>query len=968
MRRKRILWIALIALVALNLMVTFSAGAESPDPKVVRVGLFESVFNRTDRFGRRSGYGYEYQQRIAAYTGWTYEYVEGTWPELYEKLIVGEIDLLSDVSHTEDRAQKILYSAEAMGSEEYLIFMTPGNPAIRAGDFSTFDGKRVGVNKNSLQEKLFIEWAEKNKIHPEIIELSVKDAEQIAMLARGEIDLLVTQDIYGVSADVVPVGKVGKSEIFFGVSRNRPDLKQDLDIAMNRILESNRDFNQELAGKFNKIRAIDRFLSDGEMEWLSRHGVIRVGYKDELLPYCDMDEERKTLTGALAEYLSFAENAEKNARLRFTTQPYASTEAAIAALHNGEIDCVFPLNLSAFDAEQLGVTVTDSLGGANILTAVRTADGQGISREREMTVAVPRGNHGYEVFLKDHFPNWRPEYYKDRKSAYHAVASGKVDCMLLSNYRIALESSELSRHKLTVVATGQVMELSFLVRRQDGDLYSILNKITRQFSDTAFKASLAKYALRDTKVSFGDFVKDNLAGVVAATAVLAAVIFWLQLRNARSEKTIREGRQVISEVERDHLTDLYNWNFFLVYANRLYRAYPDKPMDAVVINIDRFHSVNALYGRDFGDTVLHKLGEEIKNFLAETEGLGSRYGADRFDIYCVHREDWPTQLKRFQARMDEHFRNAGIRLRMGVKPWEAGMDPVLQFDCARTACNARQGDYQNRIMIYDTELEQQEERDQRLMNDLERALAKRQVEVYYQPKYDIRPDRPALSSAEALVRWRHPELGMISPAVFIPLFERSGQIRELDRFVWTEAVRQMAAWRERYGKILPVSINLSRLDLFDPNLSSILDEIVKKYGVERRNLKLEVTESAYTENADQLIGVIEQLRSKGYEIEMDDFGSGYSSLNMLSSMPVDILKMDMAFVRNIAQNEKDRRLVELIVNIARNLKMPVIAEGVETEAQLKLLRDAGCDLVQGYYFSKPLPADEFEQKILKAAF
>jgi len=247
---------------------------------------------------------------------------------------------------------------------------------------------------------------------------------------------------------------------------------------------------------------------------------------------------------------------------------------------------------------------------------------------------------------------------------------------------------------------------------------------------------------------------------------------------------------------------------------------------------------------------------------------------------------------------------------------------------------------------------------------LSRALEKQELEVYYQPKYNIQAEQPELTSAEALVRWNHPELGMINPDEFIPLLERSGQICALDQYVWTEVTRQMAAWRDRLGRVLPVSVNLSRVDVFDPALSSILDGLVDKNGLNSRDLKLEVTESAYTENAEQLIKVIEELRGKGYEIEMDDFGSGYSSLNMLSSMPIDVLKMDIAFIQNIERNEQDFRLVELIVDLARNLKVPVIAEGVETVGQLKLLKDAGCDIVQGYYFSRPLPADEFERIIL----
>jgi EAL domain-containing protein (putative c-di-GMP-specific phosphodiesterase class I)/GGDEF domain-containing protein len=443
-------------------------------------------------------------------------------------------------------------------------------------------------------------------------------------------------------------------------------------------------------------------------------------------------------------------------------------------------------------------------------------------------------------------------------------------------------------------------------------------------------------------------------------------MFWLQVRNMRAEAQVEEGRQIISETEKEHLTGLYNWNYFLLYANQFCKDNPKKPMDAVVMNIERFHSVNALHGREFGDKVLRELGAEIQRFVDETKDgcRASRVEADRFDIYCPHREDWQAVLERFQAKMDKLFHNANIHLRMGVKPWQEGMEPVRQFDLARTACNKLRGAYKNQAVIFDAEMEQREDRDQQLLNDLTRALKKGELEVYYQPKYDIQAEWPRLSSAEALVRWRHPELGMLYPNEFIPLFEQSGRITELDNYVWKETARQIATWRDRHGKVLPVSVNLSRVDVFDPNLSATLDGIIARHGLNAGALKLEVTESAYTENAEQLIQVIEELRSKGYEIEMDDFGSGYSSLNMLSSLPIDVLKMDIAFIQNIERNEKDFRLVELIIDIARSLKVPVIAEGVETVGQLNLLRDAGCNLVQGYFFSAPLPAAEFERKLL----
>ena len=428
---------------------------------------------------------------------------------------------------------------------------------------------------------------------------------------------------------------------------------------------------------------------------------------------------------------------------------------------------------------------------------------------------------------------------------------------------------------------------------------------------------------------------------------------------------LSEGRHLISAAEHDKLTMLYSRNFFFEYANRLFIYHPELKLDAVAINIEQFHSVNDLNGREFGNNVLRIIGNEIRAFLGESKGIASRFEGDRFAIYCEHQEDYPALLDRFQKKVDGLSQNVNIHLRMGVKPWREGVEPVILFDRARAACNMVRGDYQHPLMVYNEDMRMREMYNQRLMNDLRTAVEERQLKVFYQPKYDIKCDPPVLSSAEALIRWKHPELGMISPGSFIPLFEGNGLISIVDNFVWNETAKQIAAWKEKYDFTLPVSVNLSRADVFDLSLVDRLQSLIKDNGLEYKNVKLEVTESAYTDNAKQLLTVIESLRNMGFEVEMDDFGSGYSSLNMLSAMPIDVLKIDMKFIRNLEQNETDRKLVTLILDIARYLKVKVVAEGVETAGQLELLKKAGCDLVQGYYFSKPLPPEEFEKLIEK---
>lgn len=423
---------------------------------------------------------------------------------------------------------------------------------------------------------------------------------------------------------------------------------------------------------------------------------------------------------------------------------------------------------------------------------------------------------------------------------------------------------------------------------------------------------------------------------------------------------LSDGRQLISAAEYDKLTMLYHRNFFFEYCRRLFQHHSEIHMDAVALNIEQFHSVNALHGRDFGDHVLKAIGEEIEVFLTKTQGIASRIEADRFAIYCAHQDDYASLLDRFQERVNAVSKKVNIHLRMGVKPWTEGEEPVMMFDQARAACSLARGNYQNPLKIYDEKMRERELMNQRLLNDLRSAVEERQFLVCYQPKYNVQCDPPRLSSAEALVRWRHPELGMVSPEEFIPLFENNGLIGVVDEYVWKETVCQIAAWKEKYHFTLPVSVNLSRSEMTDPDLEERLVQLVKSKGLDFSSLKLEVTESAYTDNMKQILETVHHLRDHGFEIEMDDFGSGYSSLNMLSDMPIDGLKMDMKFVRNIENSETDRRLLALVLDIARYLNVPAVAEGVETVGQLKILQENGCDLVQGFYFSGPLSPEEFE--------
>ena len=437
---------------------------------------------------------------------------------------------------------------------------------------------------------------------------------------------------------------------------------------------------------------------------------------------------------------------------------------------------------------------------------------------------------------------------------------------------------------------------------------------------------------------------------------------------ARVQRSIQlaEGNTLIHENERDSLTNLYTKVFFLQYARQYERYCPEIQTDAVAININRFHLVNELHGRDYGDKILKTIAELILEIAEQYGGLACRCESDMYYLYIPHCEDYEQLVKQFTQKFAEMTDSAKISLRIGVyQNADMAVDMEQRFYWASAACTGLRNSYHTDFRIYDNQLHEKELYQEKLITEMDTALAEHQFRVYYQPKYKIQGNRPVLSSAEALIRWIHPETGMISPGVFISLFESNGLVHKLDRFVWNEAAAQIRQWKEKYQFSLPVSVNVSRIDIYDPDFEAEMANIIKTNVLNPAEMLLEITESAYTENSTQIIDTVNRLRDSGFKIEMDDFGSGYSSLNMLTMLPIDALKLDMAFIRNITTSNKAFRMVELMLEIAAFLNVPVIAEGVETEEQYQLLKKAGCDIIQGYYFSKPLPAEEFEKLIEK---
>ncbi len=437
---------------------------------------------------------------------------------------------------------------------------------------------------------------------------------------------------------------------------------------------------------------------------------------------------------------------------------------------------------------------------------------------------------------------------------------------------------------------------------------------------------------------------------------------------ARILRTVElyEDRETLRLTERDHLTGLYNKEFFYRYAAQLDLYHKDAPTDAIVFDGNHFHTYNDRYGKARGNEILKRIANNAAAYVKEAGGIVCRSGADTFMLYCRHVDDHGALLSRLSSDLSESASGESrVRLRMGVYVnADKTVDLERRFDRAKMAADTVKDSLTAPIGFYDHSMREAEILEEQLIDDFRAAIREKQFVVFFQPKYDVTRDEPVLASAEALVRWKHPKLGMVSPGTFIPLFEKNGLIQALDRYVWTQAASQIGEWKKRLNVSLPVSVNVSRIDLYDPDLTETFLGIVKTNGINVEDLLLEITESAYTEKTERIITTVKDLRDLGFKIEMDDFGSGYSSLSMLSSIPIDALKLDIQFIRSAFNEQKDTRLLEAMIGLARSFGVPTVAEGVETKEQFKELKAMGCNMIQGYYFSRPLPADEFEKLIV----
>ena len=427
----------------------------------------------------------------------------------------------------------------------------------------------------------------------------------------------------------------------------------------------------------------------------------------------------------------------------------------------------------------------------------------------------------------------------------------------------------------------------------------------------------------------------------------------------RADET-RHQNQLRYLADHDTLTHICNKSAFYRKSHNMIVERKDEQFCIVSFDVQRFRAVNDIFGHDEGDRLLRFIAMQLRNLIGQ-DGTYTRADTDNF-AFCVpyQREKVEGYIADIIKALGDYDLNFEVQLSFGIYVIEDPELPVNQmFDRSEMAKQTVKGSYVKRWAYYDDNMRQTLLEEQEVVSSMNAALENNEFVVYYQPKCML--DTGLIVGAEALVRWRHPTRGLLSPALFIPIFEKNGFIMQLDMYMWEQVCRflQKRIQNDPTDQ-LRVSVNISRANLYNPNLSRTLDSLCKKYNVPNERMEVEITESAYVENAHLLRGLTDDLHRLGFVVEMDDFGSGYSSLNMLKEIPVDVLKLDMRFLYGIQRDDRGGSILSSTVSMAHQLRLQVIAEGVENEEQARFLAAIGCKQAQGFYYAMPMPEDEFE--------
>ena len=506
--------------------------------EVVKVGWYEDSYHITGKNGNRSGYGYEYEQAVSAYTGWDYDYVTGNWEELLKKLQDGEIDLMSSLSYTDERAKTMLFSDLQMGEEKYYLYADLANSDISASDISSLNGQSIAMMENSVQTTQFYDWEKKYNVKTKHVFVNSMD-QAMEMFGKHEIQgVISTETSIWVNTGLSAVFTTGGSEIYYGINKNRPDLKEELGSAM-RAMENDKPFySDDLYKQYIATQSV-AVLSSDEQEWLKQHGAIRVGYLENDPGFSAVDPHSGKLMGVVNDYVEYASNCFEQP-LEFDLVGLDSQEALIQAVRDDKIDMIFHVDQNPYYAEKNGLSLSNTV--LSLPFAAVTAQ-EAFNESAENTVAIAKENSKYKWYVTYNYPDWNIKEYNSIKDAEQAIRNGNADCFIARSGQAMDYVNDKKMHSVFLTKTANTL---FAVDKGNTILMSILNKTLKSIQTSKLTGAVTMYEDSLKKVTFSDFVKDNFLQVIIMFSLVFILILGMfihLLKKAKAaERKARESK------------------------------------------------------------------------------------------------------------------------------------------------------------------------------------------------------------------------------------------------------------------------------------------------------------------------------------------------------------------------------------------------------------------------------------------
>lgn len=694
--------------------------------------------------------------------------------------------------------------------------------------------------------------------------------------------------------------------------------------------------------------------------------VLRVGVPADRCPIFYRDPDTNEIRGIGADLMRAA--AEKAGFTAVITTVRENTLKA--ALDSDEYDVILPFGSAVESASGHPSVVSDNLFRTPFTLV--TVGGRAISSPEKLTVGMHQALAAGAETVHSLYPSMTIVLYESMDECVKALRSGALDALLHNSYVWSYVLQKPSYNDLKVQPSA-MFSMDFRAGTRDTPegraLIERLNGGIARIEETQRQAIILDYTSRRLyRNDFSDYLYQyGLYLLLTVLLVIAiSVIAYQRIATVRAEHEKKLRRMI----DTDPMTGAYSLNGFRKRVEELLHAHPDIPYLLTYNNIKDFKYINDSRGRETGDEVLRFWAQKLQSSLTEEEAMG-RVAGDRFAILCRARDE--EELIREDRELLEPVRNYFVRrgennrlqVSRGVyvlTPEDyrhARVDHML--DCAHMAEKRVRQTRSDGYDFYNPEQWEKGKRTAEITSHLSEAVASGEIQVWYQPQVNYH--RQKITGAEALCRWNHASLGLLSPTEFIPVLEQAGLIHELDRYVWETVCRDLRRWNAM-GVRQSVSVNLSRFDIRDDrNIAEYFAGLVRTYEVEPEQLRIEITETAYVDNPGLLIRTTETLRELGFQVEMDDFGSGYSSLHMLKELPVDRVKLDLYFLTETGDQERGRIIVRSMIQMGKSLGMKLIAEGVENVEQARFLQESGCSEMQGFYFYRPMTQQDFEKLI-----